>query len=85
MNIYLDNAATTPVSNEVFAEMKPYVFQSFAKPSSAHALGRDARAAVERSRKLIAENLNAGPENTVKIDRGKQTCVLHKLMLINHK
>lgn len=62
MNIYLDNAATTPLSNDVFAAMEPFIFGSFANPSSVHALGRQARAAVELSRRIIAENLHADPQ-----------------------
>lgn len=63
MNIYLDNAATTPLANEVFTAMKPFIFESFANPSSAHSLGRYAREAVEQSRKIIAENLHTEPGN----------------------
>ncbi|WP_316831394.1 cysteine desulfurase family protein [Pedobacter aquatilis] len=63
MNIYLDNAATTPLANEVFAAMQPFIFESFANPSSAHSLGRNAREAVEKSRKIIAENLHTEPGN----------------------
>lgn len=63
MNIYLDNAATTPLASEVFTAMKPFIFESFANPSSAHALGRYAREAVERSRELIADTLHTEPGN----------------------
>lgn len=84
MNIYLDNAATTPLSNEVFTEMKPYIFQSFANPSSAHALGRDARVAVERSRKIIAENLNARPENIFFTSGGTESDNTAILSAIHH-
>ncbi|WP_443945914.1 cysteine desulfurase family protein [Pedobacter sp. AW1-32] len=63
MSIYLDNAATTPLSAEVFAEMKPYFFHEFANPSSAHAAGRHARQAIEQSRSQIADWLNTSPEH----------------------
>lgn len=63
MNIYLDNAATTPLASEVFTAMRPFIFESFANPSSAHSLGRYAREAIEQSRKIIAENLHTEPGN----------------------
>lgn len=54
---YLDHAATTPVSPAVLAAMVPF-FDS-ANPSSLHAEGRAARAAVESARATIARVLGA--------------------------
>ena len=59
--IYLDNAATTPLDPEVFEAMKPFMLQDFGNPSSTHAHGRKVRAAIESSRKKIAELLNCTP------------------------
>ncbi|MEM0940395.1 MAG: cysteine desulfurase family protein [Bacteroidota bacterium] len=61
MNVYLDNAATTPLDEEVFEAMKPYMLEHFGNPSSIHAHGRQVRSAIERSRKKVAELLNASP------------------------
>lgn len=61
--IYLDNAATTPVSAPVLAAMMPY-FES-ANPSSLHAEGRAARAALEGARATVARNLGAKPREIV--------------------
>jgi cysteine desulfurase len=61
MNVYLDNAATTPLDPEVFEAMKPFMLQDFGNPSSTHAHGRKVRAAIESSRKKIAELLNCTP------------------------
>lgn len=61
MRIYLDNAATTPLDPEVFEAMKPFMLEDFGNPSSTHAHGRKARAAIESSRKKIAELLNCTP------------------------
>jgi cysteine desulfurase len=61
MKIYLDNAATTPLSEEVLESMLPYLTTHFGNPSSIHSHGREARAAIERSRKKIADLLNASP------------------------
>jgi cysteine desulfurase len=61
MNVYLDNAATTPLDPEVFEAMKPFMLEYFGNPSSTHAHGRKVRAAIESARKRIAELLNCTP------------------------
>lgn len=61
MKIYLDNAATTPLDPEVFEAMKPFLLEDFGNPSSTHSHGRKVRAAIESSRKKIAELLNCTP------------------------
>ncbi len=61
MKVYLDNAATTPLDPEVFEVMKPYLLEDFGNPSSQHSHGRKVRAAIESSRKKIAELLNCTP------------------------
>lgn len=52
--IYMDNAATTRVTEPVFEAMKPYFCETFGNPSSVHAFGRDARRAVEEARRQVA-------------------------------
>lgn len=59
MRVYLDNASTTPLLPEVFEAMEPYYKTHFGNPSSIHAHGREARSAVEKSRRKIADLLNA--------------------------
>lgn len=61
MNIYLDNAATTPLDPEVLEAMKPFLLEHFGNPSSTHAHGRKVRAAIESARKMIAGLLNCTP------------------------
>lgn len=61
MNVYLDNAATTPLDPEVFEAMRPYMLEHFGNPSSTHSHGRIVRAAVESARKKVAELLNCTP------------------------
>lgn len=61
MAIYLDNAATTPLDPEVFEAMKPFLMNDFGNPSSTHSHGRKVRAAIESSRKKVAELLNCTP------------------------
>ena len=61
MKVYLDNAATTPLDPEVFETMTPYFMAQYGNPSSIHAYGREARSAVEKSRKIIADLLHTSP------------------------
>jgi cysteine desulfurase len=61
MRVYLDNAATTPLDNEVFEAMKPFMLEEFGNPSSTHAHGRKVRAAIESARKQVATLMNCTP------------------------
>ncbi|OEK06920.1 cysteine desulfurase family protein [Roseivirga misakiensis] len=61
MNIYFDNAATTPLDPEVFEEMKPLMLDVFGNPSSTHAHGREARTKIEHARRKVADLLNTTP------------------------
>lgn len=60
--LYLDYNATTPVDPRVAAAILNALQENFGNPSSGHALGRSARAAVERSRGLVAALLGAAAE-----------------------
>lgn len=57
--IYLDNAATTKVSEEVFEEMKPYFCEYYGNSSSVYGFASDSKKAVEDSRDIIAKTINA--------------------------
>jgi cysteine desulfurase len=61
MRVYFDNAATTPLDKEVLDAMIPYMMNHYGNPSSIHSHGREARAAIEKSRKTIAALLNTSP------------------------
>jgi len=61
MPIYLDNAATTRLDDEVIEAMIPYMREHFGNPSSIHAYGRVTRAAIEKARKTISSLLNVSP------------------------
>src|SRR5215217_8189871 len=63
--IYLDNNATTRVAPEVFDAMKPYLSEFFGNPSSAHALGREMKRAVEQSREQVASLIGAADTNEI--------------------
>jgi cysteine desulfurase len=57
--LYFDNAATTPTDPRVRAAMQPFLDGAFGNPSSLHAEGRLARAAVERARQRVAALVGA--------------------------
>lgn len=57
MKAYLDNAATTRVSKEVFDAMKPYFLESYGNPSSLHNMGIEMKKIVNRCHKTVAELL----------------------------
>ena len=62
--IYLDNAATTPLSEQVLEEMMPYLKDSYGNPSSVYDLGVANKSALLTARKRIAKTLNcANPQN----------------------
>lgn len=63
--IYLDYAATTPVEPQVVKAMEPYLTEKFANTASIHSMGGRARQALERSRKTIAKEINAQPEEII--------------------
>jgi cysteine desulfurase len=58
--VYFDNAATTPIAEEVINAMLPVLRGQFGNPSSIHAEGRSVRAALEQARKTVAKCINAG-------------------------
>jgi cysteine desulfurase len=60
-HIYLDNAASTPVADEVIAEMLPYLKQQYGNPSSIHKFGRETTRAIQTARKRVAELINSSP------------------------
>lgn len=60
--IYLDNAATTPVSQEVLNFMLPYFTQVYGNASSIHQTGREAAKAIAEARRQVAAAIGAKPE-----------------------
>lgn len=55
--VYLDNAATTKMSDKVIEEMTKSFSENYGNPSSVHSLGQRAKSAVERARHIAAQNL----------------------------
>jgi cysteine desulfurase len=63
--IYLDNAATTPIRQEVIDEMVSVMQSDFGNPSSTHSIGRSAKAVIETSRKAIAKCLHCNAQEII--------------------
>ena len=59
--IYLDNAATTSVSEEVFEAMKPYFCEQYSNPSAVYSFAGQSMKAVDEARARIAELIGAQP------------------------
>lgn len=59
--VYLDNAATTPITKPVLDAMMPYLTEQYGNPSSLYSLGRTAHKAIETAREQIATAINADP------------------------
>ncbi|OQP63887.1 cysteine desulfurase [Niastella vici] len=59
--VYLDNAATTPLAEEVLTAMLPYMKETFGNPSSTYSVGRMSRLGVETARKKVAQLLGVPP------------------------
>lgn len=79
--IYLDYNATTPLCDEARAAMLPYLDQHFGNPSSIHAAGREARAAVDDARDKIAGLIRAKPHEIIFTGGGTESCNLAVLGL----
>ncbi len=71
--IYLDHNATTPVDQRVREAMLPFLGEKFGNPSSAHAAGRAARAALEQARGRVASLLGASDESVVFTSGGTES------------
>ncbi len=59
--IYLDNAASTQIHNDVLDSMLPFLKEQYGNPSSIHRYGRLSRKAIHKARKQIASLINADP------------------------
>lgn len=85
MKVYFDNAATTPLRNEVIELMTQSMSLTFGNPSSTHAFGRSAKSLVETARKSVAKHLSCEPQEIIFTSGGTESdnmllrCAVKKL------
>lgn len=63
--IYLDNAATTPLAEEVIDAMVAVLKNNYGNPSSTHSFGQEAKVLIENVRRQVAEYLHVSPAEIV--------------------
>jgi cysteine desulfurase len=71
--IYFDNAASTKVDEKVLKEMLPFFDEKFGNASSVHAKGREAKEALEKSRKTIAKSIGANTREIIFTSGGTES------------
>jgi cysteine desulfurase len=71
--IYLDHNATTPVHEEVLAEMEPFFSREFGNPSSAHSLGGEPKRHLADARERLASLLGCSPAEVVFTSGGTES------------
>ena len=74
--IYLDYNATTPLCDAAREAMMPYLDRCFGNPSSVHAAGREARAAIDNARDKLAALLRIKPHEIIFTGGGTESCNL---------
>ena len=73
MKIYADNAATTKLDIDAFEAMKPYLLEDYGNPSGAHSFSKKAKRALKEARKIIAECINADPDDIIFTSGGTES------------
>ena len=79
--IYLDYNATTPLCDAAREAMLPYLNRYFGNPSSVHAAGREARAAIDDARDKLGALLHAKPGEIIFTSGATESCNLGVLGL----
>lgn len=82
--VYLDNAATTPVDEEVIQAMVDALRLNYGNPSSTHSAGQEAKSLIEGVRRQVADNLKVQPGEIIFTSCGTESnnliiksCVSH--------
>jgi len=71
--VYLDNAATTKLDEDVLKVMLPYLKEKYGNPSSMHGMGLEADAAITKSRETVANILGCEPEEIIFTGSGTES------------
>lgn len=73
MQVYFDNAATSPMRQEVIDATSAVMASTFGNPSSTHSFGRSAKTYLETARKEIARLINADPQEIIFTSGGTES------------
>ena len=71
--IYLDNAASTAIHQDVLDEMIPYLKDLYGNPSSIHRYGRQTEKAIKNARRQIANIINSSPDEILLTSGGTES------------
>lgn len=71
--MYLDNSATTAVSEEVLKEMEPYFREAYGNPSTLYSVGREAKKGLEEARQRVADAINADSKEIIFTSGGSES------------
>lgn len=71
--MYLDNSATTAVSEEVLNEMEPYFREAYGNPSTLYSVGREAKKGLDKARQRVADAINADPKEIIFTSGGSES------------
>lgn len=82
--IYLDNAATTPLSEEVIDAMVDAMKLNYGNPSSTHSFGQEAKILIENVRRNIADYLKVTPAEIIFTSCGTESNNMIIKSCINH-
>lgn len=82
--VYLDNAATTAIDEQVIETMVKVMKTNFGNPSSTHSVGQEAKSLIEEVRRRVAEHLKVLPAEIIFTSCGTESnnliiksCVTH--------
>lgn len=70
--VYTDNAATTPISKNVYNAMQPWLTAGFGNPSSLYSIAWDAKQAMDTARAQVAAGIGCDPEEIIFTGGGSQ-------------
>ena len=82
--IYLDNAATTPLSEEVIDAMVDVMKINFGNPSSLHSFGQEAKVLIENVRRQVADYLHVSPAEIIFTSCGTESNNMIIQSCVNH-
>lgn len=72
-NIYLDNAAATPLDPNISKAMEPWILELYGNPSSIHQEGTQAKHAIDAARKTVATFLGSRPSEIIFVSGGTES------------